>query len=136
MPNVSQLSVLLFVIVPFVSHYSFPLSSVSFFLLIFIILFYFLISRNFAENVEPASWSALPMDTGVSASQDLVSIREGAPVPAMMLHSEVLDGNVEDATWKYTACFDLRRLNALFFDGRNVIMYDRRGVNRETYLAG
>lgn len=75
------------------------------------------------------------MNRVVGVRKKTLTTPEGAPVHATVLCSEAVDWTVADYKSKNVDYFDARRFIAVFTDGRNVIMYDRRGVERDTDIT-
>lgn len=66
----------------------------------------------------------------------MVTIPEGVLVAAMVLRSELVDWSAADYRSRYKDCFDVRPFNVVFSHSRNAIMYDCRGVKRDTDIGG
>lgn len=90
---------------------------------------------NSADNVDPALRSTLPVNTGVGTTQYTVMTPEDTSVPRTELRSEAVRCTVTDFKSKYSDCFEVRLFNAMFFDGCNAIIYDRRSVKFDTEIG-
>lgn len=52
-----------------------------------------------------------------------------------MLRYAAVDWIVANHKLNYADCFDVHQLNAMFFNVCNAVMYDRRGVKRNTDIG-
>lgn len=73
-----------------------------------------------------------PVNTGVSASPRAMRIPESNFSAANVLWFWAVDWSIADCNLKYEECFDVRRINAVFCNGRNEIMRDVRVVNLDS----
>lgn len=79
---------------------------------------------------------AMVVSTGAANLAGAGIMSECCSAPATVLQSEAMDWSAADYKSRYAGCFDARRFSAMFSDGRNAIMYDRRGVKRDTDIGG
>lgn len=75
---------------------------------------------------------ALPVDKRGSAWPGANTMPDGSLATATVLRSTAVGWSVTEHQLKYADCFNVSRFKDTFLDGRNVIIYDRRGVSRDT----
>lgn len=102
----------------------------------FFFLSFLLVSSRPGIYLDPTQKSAISMDTSFGVPNDIVNTLGGVSFPAIIFRSEVVYWTVTVYKSKYADGFDIRRFNAIFSDGLYPIMYDWRGVKRDTSTGG
>lgn len=85
--------------------------------------FLFVVSTHSSFNVADTLGSALSAYTGVVVPGNVMTTREGAPVPATVLRFERVNWTVANCTSKYADYFQVLRFDGMFSDGDNAIVY-------------
>lgn len=79
---------------------------------------------------------ALVVSKGAGALPGEHTMREGDFTVATVLRSKIVDWSAADYKSIYADFYDARQFCAMFSNGRNAIIYDRRGVNQNTDVWG
>lgn len=77
----------------------------------------------------------MSVNTGVGNSLEAVQIHENVSVATTVLLCEVDDLTVVDYRSKCADSIYVRRINSMFSDSRNTIMYDRHTAKRDTNIG-